>query len=137
MIALFLGIIGFYYLLALFGNASEENNLQILNGAFLGAIALGIMWLNYRNFSLYSEQREDPFGAESRYTGQEVAEVAEVEVVHDDIATETRVQKIDRPTQIEPEKLGCPKCGETITITVTQRPLKIKCPYCGVEGLIR
>jgi DNA-directed RNA polymerase subunit RPC12/RpoP len=142
VIALFIGIIGLYYLISIFGDGSLSQYLRVVNGIFLTVIALGIMSINYRNFSIYSEQKES-LDIEAGYSPErtaapELAEVHEVEALDEDHsiydASHKQKKQVKKP---EPEQLGCPKCGETITIMVTQRPLKIQCPHCGVEGIIK
>ena len=30
----------------------------------------------------------------------------------------------------------CPDCGKIFIVALTKRPAHIKCPYCGLEGII-
>ena len=125
IIALFILILGFYYFMSIFAEQSKDQLIKIVNGVFLEVIALGIMGLNYRNYSEFSHLESDIQLAE-RVEPYEVGEYAgEVSP----ITTE--------PTQVKPEILECPGCGKTITITVPKRPIKIQCPHCGIEGIIR
>ena len=51
MIAFFILAMGIYFFMAVFGNGVDNLNLYLFNGLFLGIIGLGIMGLNYRNYS--------------------------------------------------------------------------------------
>jgi len=30
----------------------------------------------------------------------------------------------------------CPDCGKIFIVALTKRPAHIKCPYCGLEGIV-
>jgi DNA-directed RNA polymerase subunit RPC12/RpoP len=30
----------------------------------------------------------------------------------------------------------CPECGKIFIVALTKRPAHIKCPYCGLEGIV-
>ena len=96
------------------------------------------MGLNYQNYSIFSNIESDE-GIEDRVGPTEVdtLEVTEVSPLAHDAHPILEGRPEPKKTNIEPELLECPNCGNTITITVTKRPLKIKCPHCGIEGIIQ
>jgi len=44
-----------------------------------------------------------------------------------------KLKEEKKPTQM----LRCPKCRKTFRVEVKQKPLNVKCPYCGKEGVIK
>ena len=145
MIALLILILGFYYFMSIFSDTSQAQLVNIFNGVFLEVIALGIMGVNYRNYTLYSDLKGG-IETDSRVSGvatdADILEVAPVEAVAE---ADTRDSKITTPatmstiiTTAEPKAtlLRCPKCGNTISVGASKRPIKIHCPHCGVEGII-
>lgn len=38
---------------------------------------------------------------------------------------------------IKTEQVTCPKCGKIFGVSGNERPLKIVCPDCGVEGIVK
>ena len=150
MIAFFILAMGIYFFMAVFGDGVPNLNLYLFNGLFLGIIGLGIMGLNYRNYSLFSEMNQEGKLDDSvsvspaTEVATEVAEVAEVtevaplepEPYYSSGGKLGRVPEKPKPS-VEPETLECPNCNSVITISVPTRPLKIKCPHCGIEGIIR
>ncbi|MEE9151001.1 MAG: hypothetical protein V3U20_04110 [Thermoplasmata archaeon] len=34
------------------------------------------------------------------------------------------------------KEFQCPECGKIFIVALTKRPAHIKCPYCGLEGMI-
>jgi hypothetical protein len=40
-------------------------------------------------------------------------------------------------TDIKTEQVTCPKCGKVFGVSGNERPLKIVCPDCGVEGIVK
>ena len=34
------------------------------------------------------------------------------------------------------DEFQCPKCSKVFVVALTKRPLHIRCPYCGLEGMI-
>jgi hypothetical protein len=146
LIALLILMLGIYYFIPAFGDNPGDNLVNIINGLFMSVIGLGIMVVNYKNYSFYSESHLD-LTADGRttVTDSEVYphsdDLVDVETVN--VETVDTTKRITAPkkaktiTRPEPELLECPQCSNTITITATKRPLKIKCPHCGVEGIIR
>lgn len=136
LIALLILMLGLYYFLPAFGDDPGEHLTNIFNGVLMSVVGLGIMVINYKNYSFYSELHSDENfddrvpGTDGYSHSEDIIEVASVEVIE----KPTKAMSITRP---EPELLECPQCTKTITITATKRPLKIKCPHCGVEGIIR
>jgi len=113
IIALFILFIGFYYFMFMFSETTGNNLLNILNGAFLTIIALGIMGVNHRNHSI------------------------EVATAKTSPVDRTRVQP---PSTIKPpefQMVGCPQCGHAIKVNVANRPVKMSCPNCGIEGMVQ
>jgi hypothetical protein len=133
LIALIVGIIGLYYFTILFSQSNNDQNLYILNGILLGIIALGITGINYRNYSLFSQIGRE-VGLEERVESPGLEKRLEVAPV-------LPIIEEDKPRYSEPRKapelVECPRCGNAISIMVPERPLKISCPYCGVEGVIQ
>lgn len=37
----------------------------------------------------------------------------------------------------KPKLIKCLKCGGTIEVTSTERPIDITCPHCGVSGTLK
>lgn len=136
LIALIIGMIGLYYFMPLFIETTEGQLLNILNGLFLGIIALGITGLNYRNYSIFLKtDKETDIGKDERIPSpvtEDYTEITPVEPI-----TEKREQPRKASITDKPKLLQCPQCGNTIKITVSKRPLKISCPHCGVEGIIQ
>ncbi len=137
MFAFFILAMGFYYFISLFGESPGNLNLYIFNGIFLEIIALGIMGVNYRNYSLFSEKLGEPsiderVSISSSDEAHEVVEVSPIEQLKE-------VKPKHKATRIvkEPEMVACPQCGNAIRIMVNERPLKISCPHCGIEGMIQ
>ena len=145
MIALFILILGFYYFMSIFSDTSQTQLVNIFNGVFLEVIALGIMGTNYRNYTIFSDLKEST-DTDSRVPGLAMEanglEVAPVEVLAEsdnrDSKISTTTTKAKTITAAEPKAtlLRCPKCGNTISVGVSKRPIKIHCPHCGVEGII-
>jgi len=140
IIALFILFIGFYYFMFMFSETTGNNLLNILNGAFLTIIALGIMGVNYRNYSVFFEP-----GAKTTIDGQiGSSEVQPVEVEVAEVAT-AKTSPVDRtrvqpPSTIKPpefQMVGCPQCGHAIKVNVSNRPVKMSCPNCGIEGMVQ
>ncbi len=134
----FILVLGAYYIMSLFGDGSEEQIVNVFNGIFLITIAIGIMAVNSRNYTLFSKLDADGgTGLEAQIarpnlSSEGVLEVTPVEpkeVVDD----KTKYRK----RTVEPEMVECPRCGNAIKILVTERPLKISCPHCGTEGIIQ
>jgi len=132
--------IGFFNFMFLFGETAGNNLLNILNGAFLSIIALGIMGVNYRNYSVFSEP-----GAKTSIDGRiGSSEVQPVEVEVAEVAT-AKTSPVDRtrvqpPSTIKPpefQMVGCPQCGHAIKVNVANRPVKMSCPNCGIEGMVQ
>jgi DNA-directed RNA polymerase subunit RPC12/RpoP len=145
MIALLILILGFYYFMSIFSDTSEAQLVNIFNGVFLEVIALGIMGVNYRNYSLFSDLKggiETETRVHGLATDADVLEVAPVEAVAEpeikDPKISTTTTKATTITGAEPKSmlLRCPKCGNTISVEASKRPIKIHCPHCGVEGII-
>ncbi|WP_455391542.1 hypothetical protein [[Eubacterium] cellulosolvens] len=136
LIAFFILAIGMYYLISVFSSDPENQNINIFNGIFLEIIALGIMALNYRNFSIFSnlDLETDQSGRVSRDDVIEVTEVSPIDPYSEPLP-EGAAKYEKEP--VEPELLKCPNCSNTITIMVNKRPLKIQCPHCGIEGIIK
>jgi hypothetical protein len=136
LLAMFILGLGFYYFVPLFSEDSTNQMVNIVNGIMMAVIGLGIMAVNYHNYSIYSDIKSGG-GLESSVEGltsgpAEAIEATPVEYIEE--STPKQKIQITRP---EPELLECPRCSKTITITVSKRPLKIQCPHCGVEGMIR
>jgi DNA-directed RNA polymerase subunit RPC12/RpoP len=36
-----------------------------------------------------------------------------------------------------PKMISCPACKKPFAVTETRRPLQVRCPACGKEGLLR
>ena len=47
------------------------------------------------------------------------------------------VEKIGVQQDVTKTVFRCPKCGQTFTSEEKTRPFKVRCPYCGVEGMIK
>lgn len=144
MIGFFILAIGTYYFItSIFAEMVENQRwIYILNGLFLGIIGIGIMGVNYRNFSLLSEPRK---GLETRVGGAEVADVVEVAEVAE-VAEVTEVSEISPAKTIakkpptfktDTQLVECPRCSNIIKVMSAKRPVKISCPKCGIEGLIQ
>lgn len=41
------------------------------------------------------------------------------------------------PSEISNITIRCPKCRQTFTVEVKEKPFSVKCPHCGKEGTIR
>ena len=140
IIALIILSIGFFYFMFLFGGTAGNNLLNILNGAFLTIIALGIMGVNHRNHSIFTEP-----GANTSIDGRvESSEVQPVEVEVAEVATAktspAERTRVNAPSTIKPpefQMVGCPQCGNAIKVNVTNRPVKMSCPNCGIEGMVQ
>ena len=136
LIALIIGMMGLYYFMPLFVETTEGQLLNIINGLFLGAIALGITGLNYRNYSIFLKtDKETDISIDERIPSPVTDDYTEVAPVEP--KPEARVQPKKSSVGVKPQLLQCPQCKNTIKITVTKRPLKISCPHCGVEGIIQ
>jgi hypothetical protein len=138
MIALFILMLGFYYFMSIFAEQSSGQTIRIFNGIFLEVVALGIMGLNYQSYSIFSNLELDKHiddRIEAHEIGDSVASEVSPITIEPTISEGRKSEALQ--TQAEPEMLECPGCGNTITITVPKRPIKIQCPHCGVEGIIR
>jgi hypothetical protein len=137
-------VMGFYYSMSFFGDGIANREFTIINAIFLEVIALGIMGLNYRNFSIYSE-------SSPAYLGR--VESSEVEVV-EPVSTTYEVSRTPSKTISTPQQtlnrtpyktaldkdhqlVGCPSCGSAIKVNMSIRPVKISCPNCGIEGMVQ
>jgi DNA-directed RNA polymerase subunit RPC12/RpoP len=34
------------------------------------------------------------------------------------------------------DEFKCPECGKIFIVALKKRPLHIRCPYCGLEGMV-
>ena len=153
MIGFFILVLGTYYFISsVFGEDVENNRLIfIINGMFLGIVGIGIIGVNYRNFSEISEFK-DGTTSEHRVDvpidvsdTMEVAEVEAVEVETDSIRSvstveaksELRKREKQHSGKEEAQLVECPKCGNIINVLSSKRPVKISCPNCGIEGMIQ
>jgi DNA-directed RNA polymerase subunit RPC12/RpoP len=39
-------------------------------------------------------------------------------------------------TKPKGEEFQCPECSKIFIVALEKRPLHIKCPYCGLEGIV-
>lgn len=46
-------------------------------------------------------------------------------------------EEIEEEEEAKPTIVRCKKCGERFKVTSTKRPLKIRCPNCGAEGVLK
>jgi hypothetical protein len=139
-------VMGFYYSMSFFGENVENHAGDLLNAVFMEIVALGVMGINYRNYSLYSEPEH-----ESGLAGR--VEVAEVQphqiepisprghsmasqITQDTAKSIGKIQSssIDR---VEYQSVGCPRCGTAIKVRKSSGPVKISCPKCGIEGMVQ
>ncbi len=131
IIALLILSLGFFIILPIFGGSSGITLINIFNGSFLTIVALGLMGLNYRNYSLISKSMngESAFGTGT----EERVEVQAAEV------SESFGDEGQRIGQLEPkfQMVGCPNCSKAMKVNVSQLPVKISCPNCGIEGMIQ
>ena len=42
-------------------------------------------------------------------------------------------QPVEKP---KGEEFQCPECSKIFIVALTKRPLHIRCPYCGLEGMV-
>jgi hypothetical protein len=144
IIAFILLLVGFFQLMAFFSEDVENQLIPMINAVFLEAIALGIMGLNYRSYHVFSEISEKDQLTDGR------VEVAEVEAI-----TDTNYQRTTTPISTTKKSVGkpierntaqtstttqmveCPQCKAAIKVDMSQRPVKISCPRCGIEGLVQ
>ncbi len=151
-------VMGFYYSMSLFTETIEEHFLDLFNAIFLIVIALGIMGINYRNYSLFSEtkisQQTGFLGGTDRVELAVGQDMQEVQTIHE---VQAITPKSNAPTRmgtypwqgagasIQPrtkpetkiQMVGCPKCGTAIKVDVSVKPVKISCPSCGIEGVVQ
>jgi DNA-directed RNA polymerase subunit RPC12/RpoP len=40
------------------------------------------------------------------------------------------------PQKPKGQQFQCPECRRIFIVAMTKRPLHIRCPYCGLEGMI-
>ena len=140
-------VMGFYYSMSLFTEAIEEHILELFNAIFLIIIALGIMGINYRNYSIFSETN---ISQQTYSTDRvEITEAQEVQaIMPPSSVSQTRtgiyprqsssanLQPRPKPEQTI-QRVGCPKCGTAIMVDVSVKPIKISCPNCGIEGMVQ
>lgn len=140
IIALLILAYGFRDFMFLFVETPDGNLLDILNGMLLTIIALGIMGVNYRNHSIFSKSGAKT-SLEERIDSPEMqpveAEVAEVATERTSPADRNRIQPPLTIQQQEFQMVGCPQCGNAIKVNVTNRPVKMSCPNCGIEGMVQ
>jgi hypothetical protein len=157
LIALFPLSMGVYFSMPLFSTGSGNIFIYLINAALLVIIGIGIMGLNYRNYSLFSEKNPTTAVSsgtmiEQRVSGDpvinenvvEAIEVNEVEPIS--YQQESRVEgKITRLQtqpkkplgQAKPQMVECPQCKAAIKVDMSQRPVKLSCPRCGIEGMVQ
>ena len=129
LIALINLAIGFYFFLPLFTGAPDLSLINIFNGGIITIIALGIMGLNYRNYSLVSQPVA---GIDGRVESAEVQAIKGVEIIQ-----EVEVASLATPAQKKIQLVQCPKCGHAIEVELTGKPVKMSCPNCGIEGMVQ
>jgi DNA-directed RNA polymerase subunit RPC12/RpoP len=39
-------------------------------------------------------------------------------------------------TKPKGEEFQCPECSKIFIVALEKRPLHIRCPYCGLEGIV-
>ena len=155
MIGFFILVLGTYYFISsMFGEDVENQRMiYIINGLFLGIVGIGIIGVNYRNFSELTSSKlkaTSDYRVEGPVDVSDTMEVAEVEAV--EVESETissvspeevrselrRREKRSRDKEKDKAQLvECPKCGNVIKVLSTKRPIKISCPKCGIEGMIQ
>ncbi|MDI6916923.1 MAG: hypothetical protein QMC80_03910 [Thermoplasmatales archaeon] len=47
------------------------------------------------------------------------------------------VEKIRVEKNVSAKTFRCPKCRQTFTAEEKMRPYKVRCPFCGTEGMIK
>lgn len=47
------------------------------------------------------------------------------------------VEKIRVEKDVSAKTFRCPKCKQTFTAEEKTRPFKVRCPHCGIEGMIK
>jgi hypothetical protein len=153
LIALFPLSMGVYFSMPLFATESGNIFIYLINAALLVVIGIGIMGLNYRNYSIFSERNSATITTpgsdamiEQRVSGGpilnevEAIEVNEVEPIT--YPQESRIESRRLKTQKkkplgQQQMVECPQCKAAIKVDMSQRPVKISCPRCGIEGMVQ
>jgi hypothetical protein len=151
LIALFPLSMGIYFSMPLFTNDTGNILIYLINAILLVVIAIGIMGVNYRNYSLFSDSTKSEsidlgqrMSVEERVAGpgygidEGAVEVAEVQPVVD----KTLTSNVSRPSKVQLKQpqlqmVECPQCKAAIKVDMSQRPVKISCPRCGIEGMVQ
>ena len=47
------------------------------------------------------------------------------------------VEEIGVQKDVTKTMFRCPKCGQTFMVEEKARPFKVRCPHCGIEGMIK
>jgi hypothetical protein len=153
LIALFPLSMGVYFSMPLFATESGNIFIYLINAALLVVIGIGIMGLNYRNYSIFSEKNSTsisgtsieprvpgPSGPE-KYEALEVNEVAPIsyhqEPRIDSTKSQTQNKKPIEKGKSQQQMVECPQCKAAIKVDMSQRPIKISCPRCGIEGMVQ
>ena len=129
MIALLILSFCFYLFVPMFSDSSGIVLLDMFNGGLLSITGLGIMGLNYRNHSLVSK---DLTHREERVSLGVEVEAAVVE----DNSVEPELDSVTS-TKKDIQMVECPQCSKAIKVDASQRPVKISCPHCGIEGMVQ
>ncbi len=74
------------------------------------------------------------------------------QVAQQDMPLQTSVQQLqptEQPIQFQPDvptaqpvgkpkgqEFQCPQCSKIFIVALSKRPAHIKCPYCGLEGIV-
>lgn len=159
-------VMGFYYSMSIFSVNVGNQLFNLFNAIFLEIVGLGVMGINYRNYSIYSEtstQMGVPIDdrveatnvsnmqSAAPYTTQSTGVIGTqntqpVRSVTHDHHEQTQAQipagSVSKvPSTTSPatsnQMVGCPKCGTAIKINTSNRPVKISCPNCGIEGMVQ
>jgi len=67
------------------------------------------------------------------------AEVISTEIAQDEevpVGMPAETEPVEQPSVVQTMEIACPQCSTEFEVEVKERPIRLVCPNCGVEGIL-
>lgn len=130
-------LFGVLMLLPLTASATHVEWIYLFDLSMIFVVSVLLTAENYRRSLLGREK----YRTVPEQTPRESAPLSKTlsNIPYAKVASLTSKQQTSSPTSqsLRATLMHCPRCGQTFPLESQERPLRIKCPHCGVEGVVR